>query len=1722
MKKFYLFVILLVSGFGFAQVNLTGNASYALKISGEVGADGSSCGNNVTRGLQWIASNDINNKAKTIVQGTASYPDNGHGLTAQKFDPAIVYFTDTDKIKELFVGTTKRDRGTSGCKDVQYSTATIPVTTDNFSQNFVFSDLALNQSGNVQVDVYPIINLINPDTNNNILGTETSIVIPQIKGIDPKYFNWMYHIDGDQKKIKVGPITLLIDVWRSLPDEYQGKNSLDIKCKEFLDVSAIGKKIWLRANTTGTTVEFLCAKSAPYIDAVDDAQTSCFNGKDARAIMKFSSKLIEGETLRITVLQVTAAGEPMNEVFSMDPDQSITIGDDLLFEIPRDLKEGHYRVSLIGWYKEPNKPGANTYVMDPNHQKVFTITSPTAVDFSATKKNDVNCYNGNDGAINVEASGGIDKGIYQYSTNAGVSWNSFTNGDKTTIEGLVKGKYVVRVRKLRNDKDTVGCLALTPKEEVKEIPVEIEQPESPLALSGDVSQKDPTFKGAQDGTIIASIKGGSPIGGNKYSYEWRNEKGDLIDAGKSKGSFFDGIYTITLSGVPEGTYTLKVTDKFSCELTLKDIAVLDDPEPIEIILKVKQNIFCNSANLGEEGFENKTLAANGSLVALVKGGKTLKATDNKGLPYYFYWKKQVSKDVWEDLEVNDSIIKDLPKGTYSINVEDANRIMHGTYTLTEQTPIAVETTIIEPDPMEVIFDSTDVSCFEGTNGWAKASIKNGKSTYAYTWYGPDHNAVEGDEIKNLAAGTYYVDVIDKVKGCFVKDSVKITQPLKQVMISYSTIKTPTFSGASDGKLVVKISGGTVFGPTENNGKLYNYEWINNAGDIQNVTAVVENGVYIITLDNAPADTYFLTVTDKNYNNASGQIVNCSVVKSEMKLTEPDPLKVVFEIVQTISCNAKNDYGKETDANPNDGQRDESQDGILKAHVTGGTPLELEKNNGLPYFFHWKKQQDNGTWRDLGVQNPVLSNLSYGNYALNVEDRNGVILGTYTAGKWIAKDSIQFMDQPPVLTVEIEKGDVFCNGGNDGWATATAKGGSGGYTYVWSNEVESDKNTILKTGTYSVIATDAKGCTAYAEVFIDEPKKPLAINYKEVFNPTFYKATNGRIVVEVTGGKISKDNDYWFEWKNSKGIVQTAATTSFANDIYTISLLGLPEETYTLTVRDANYNLATNKASCTVANAVTELEDPDPLEVTFEIIRDISCNVSNEFGNEIDASPRDNQRDESQDGILKAHVTGGIQLSAEKNNRLPYFYTWKKKQNDGSWAVWNNTGDTAEYLSEGTYALNIEDANGIKLGTYVNNVLVKEIDAEKYIPQPDQLKLSFTKFDVGCTTGDDGWAEAHVTGGTSPYTYQWTNGETTPKIENITTNNYFVMVTDAKGCVVQGSIFVGDPNGILTTETVKNPICYKGNDGSIELNVTGGNLPYSYLWNTGAVTKDLNNLSAGNYEVTITCPDCCVYKKRFVLKDPEPVIVNVGPDRTLCIDQSLDLDATIKDSQAKYSWTSTNGFTSNEAKINVSKAGTYHVKVTTALGCIGEDEIVIKTSQMAISAEFLLSSQAYLDEEVILVNTSNPFGESTDWVIPNGVKVVEQKEKYITLKFDAIGVYSIGLKQTQGECYAVYTKNIMVEKRGALPNTETASQFIIDFIVTPNPSNGNFKAIVNLENNSAINLRLFSSSGQNTMIQKQESGKKKYEIDFNTSLQSGIYIVVLETGQQTLVKKIIIN
>ncbi|KOP36640.1 MULTISPECIES: T9SS type A sorting domain-containing protein [unclassified Flavobacterium] len=1698
MKRIYLLIVFLVSGFGFGQAPEIG--SYEIFFKGSAyGDEHHNCGEAYVN-LEFITPAD-NYRVLTI-----NYDDKRETISYDKSTTLTTFRADKMPVS-MFFSASRYDR--QSCNGNRPNNSGRIYTTDKFhcfDFNFEFKQFknvknegdGLGQSS-FNVKVRPILVIVDPGIQND-LSTESEMKIESNTGFLPSEYNWQYSLNPSPNE---NPESL---DWIDLP-QFNEMSSFSANAVDILGSNTfnnIGRKIFIRqkaCDVVSKPVNYIIRLTAPKVDSELIIQPTCSDTNDGSVKFIFNRTLFDGEQLNYSLLDVaTDTPTDYNGTLAIKADKSFVIS---------DLRKGSYMLQLIGF-----KDGLSTATdADRYDLKPFIITSPPPLDFTLDAKN-VQCYKSQDGAITIIPTGGTRNilGNDYYSLDNGGSWIPFPNNEPYTITGLNPGTYRVKV------KDMNGCIARIQTivngeiqlGEEKIIEVTISQPLSPLTVNYTYTQK-PTFFGAFNGKITASISGGTIKDDKSYDYKWIKTTGEEFSA-TAQYNAVDKTYNISLENIPAGEYKLTVTDKnyafaenkTSCSV-IESSQILPQPQPIAITLTETQSISCNSEN--EDTDSNKF--SDGILTAAVIGGIE---------PYQYVWSKyNVATNAWDILDDQTSkMAQNLSKGNYAVNVIDANGIVKGTYNTTDLVTATLTTKeIFEPVKLDLAFDSGNVSCNEGNNGWTTANVTGGTAPYKYTWYNVNGGIVNNNKIAQLTAGEYFVEIIDE-KGCFVKGSITITEPQIPVAIEYEEILSPTFSGGTNGRIVAKITGGT-----PNIDQSYGYEWKNAKGEIQNSIAEIIDGVYTITLDNIPADDYFLTIKDKNYNEGTNQIINCSVLESEVKLTEPDPLKVVFEILRTISCNTDNEFGDDTDINPKDDQRDESQDGILTAHVTGGTPLADSDNKGLPYYFYWKKQQADGSWMALpNIIGETASNLSHGNYALNIKDRNGIMLGTYVNNQLVQEiDVTQFMQEPPKLAVTITSGNVFCNEGNDGWATANVTGGTPPYDYKWSNEIETDKNTILKAGEYWVFITDAKGCTTQESITITEPKTPLTIKYSEVLNPSFYKATNGKIVVEITGGTISANNSYWYEWKNSKGVIQTVAT-SFNNGVFTISLNGIPEETYTLNIHDANYDAATNKSSCNVSNSIITLEEPDPFEVTFEIVRTISCNVNNEFGNETDINPQDNQRDESQDGILTAHVKGGIQLPLDKNNGLPYYYIWKKKQNDGSWMIWNDQDETLENISEGTYALNIEDANGIKLGTYTNNILVKETDAVQYIAQPAKLNLTFTKLNASCNNGDDGWAEAHVSGGTAPYTYEWTNGETTAKIKNITTSNYFVLVTDAKGCVVQGSIFVGDPKGILTTETIKNPTCYKANDGSIQLNVTGGNLPYSYLWNTGATTKDLNNLKAGNYEVSITCPDCCLYKKKFVLKEPNPIIVDLGKDRTLCNDQVLDLDAAIADTKAQYNWTSTNGFTSNQPKVSITNAGTYHVKVTSGLGCIGEDEIIIKTSKAIISSEFLLSSQAYLDEEVILVNVSDPFGESTKWILPEGLKTIEQKEKYIILKFNEIGTYTVGLQQTQGECFAIYNKNIKVEKRSTLPNTGSSPKSIIDFIVTPNPSNGNFKAIVNLENNSAINLRLFSTTGEFTM-QKKDSGKKKYEVDFNTSLQSGMYILVLETELQTLVRKIII-
>lgn len=733
---------------------------------------------------------------------------------------------------------------------------------------------------------------------------------------------------------------------------------------------------------------------------------------------------------------------------------------------------------------------------------------------------------------------------------------------------------------------------------------------------------------------------------------------------------------------------------------------------------------------------------------------------------------------------------------------------------------------------------------------------------------------------------------------------------------------------------------------------------------------------------------------------------------------------------------------------------------------------------------------------------------------------------------------------PVKFFIIKRKNPSCNEGNDGEIYIGAYGGVHNYKIQINNSEWQDftypRGTHhienLSSGKYTIRVKDTNGCIGRdrwndnKETIIVELKapEPITISYPPDRQklPSFNGASDGYITAVIKGGTplYFGEKKYNFVWENANGDILANTEYNFdsVTGEFSVILRNVREGNYFLSVYDQNYDSNNNKrVNCAKLRSQYYLSHPEKLKASIELSNPISCNSQNEFGNERDRN-LDGQRDESQDGELKIEASGGTPFTGTQNGGKPYIYTWKKQDNNGNWVTLPIEADTAKNLSAGKYAINIQDANGIVLGEYNTHTVTKVVDVVYELKEPAKLTLSLQKTDATCK-GNDGKITATPTGGTPPYTYLWSNGATTASIENLLPMPYTVEIKDGAGCMVQGSTAVLQPNSLTVTGTITPLRCHNANNAAIALAVQGGTAPYQYLWNTGATTANINNLPSGEYKVKITDAQGCAHFKTFTIENPSKFEIDLGENRTLCNGQTLTLNIAINDPQATYLWTGDNGFSSNMPQVTLSEKGTYRATVTTKDGCTATDAITIESANTQIASEFLLTTQAYENEEVILVNTSSPKGETTEWLVPENqaIEVTNKSDDYISLIFKAKGEYRIGIKQTQGNCFELFYKNIIVEPATDLPKTQKTNEaFVREFEVAPNPNDGKFKAKVVLEKAGAIKFRLYSITGQ-LVSEKNSASATEHWVDFQDPLPAATYILVLETPYQRLSKKIII-
>ncbi|HTA28595.1 MAG TPA: choice-of-anchor tandem repeat GloVer-containing protein [Bacteroidia bacterium] len=201
---------------------------------------------------------------------------------------------------------------------------------------------------------------------------------------------------------------------------------------------------------------------------------------------------------------------------------------------------------------------------------------------------------------------------------------------------------------------------------------------------------------------------------------------------------------------------------------------------------------------------------------------------------------------------------------------------------------------------------------------------------------------------------------------------------------------------------------------------------------------------------------------------------------------------------------------------------------------------------------------------------------------------------------------------------------------------------------------------------------------------------------------------------------------------------------------------------------------------------------------------------------------------------------------------PYTYSWTPS---------GGTNLTASGLSGGSYTITATDANGCSA------------TESTIITQSAPLTINATVLaNVSCNGGNNGSAVANVGGGSSPYSYVWsdagTTTTTTANINNLSQGVYTVTVTDANNCNATASVSISQPVQFLyvSAGSLSSVTCHGLSNGVATVNSVGGNTPYTYSWSNGSTTvsnvQTPNTLTAGTYTVTVT-DNCGVSKTSSV-------------------------------------------------------------------------------------------------------------------------------------------------------------------------------------------------------------------------------------------------------------------
>ncbi|MBL0315840.1 MAG: choice-of-anchor L domain-containing protein [Flavobacteriales bacterium] len=695
----------------------------------------------------------------------------------------------------------------------------------------------------------------------------------------------------------------------------------------------------------------------------------------------------------------------------------------------------------------------------------FTLDAPQVMDIVIVTSDfdggyNISCHGANDGQISVFVTGGtpdctlfapycydydwitdcteLDPEEYGYDPNA------------DSNSGLYAGTYGINVY------DANGCLATTCLDLIE--PDSIQSP----AVIENIDCVNST------GCITPNLSGGS---GLYLIYEWTGDIGSNTPDAP------------TLCGLAAGDYSLTITDSNNCQDTFY-YEISEIPQLTATVISTT-DVSCYGACDGE--VEVTLDGGEAPIMCTITGGP---------LP---------SPIVITELTTGTTVIPNLCAGDYTMEHEDINGCTATvTFTINQPDSLTIDLLSIIQEAGQIY----DLQCLGDTSGAIDATISGGTFPYTYIWTDELLNIIGSDEdIDSLQAGTYCLTVLD-FNGCSAQACITLTEPSEALTATsevsvYNDIYNVSCYNATDGFIDITVAGGVPG---------YTFEW-NGDGTVNNQEDQTGLG----------AGTYDVLVIDSNF---------CTTLL-EFQLIEPTPITIdatvsLFDGGYNVSCNGV-------------------CDGSISIVIAGGNP---------GYSVEWTGP--NG----FTSTDENLTDLCGGTYTVTVTDANNCT----------EQQSIT-LTQPAILTAEINSSPNCSTGNVDLCVTVT--GGSGNYTYSWSNGSTSACTVVTQDGQVCVTVTDSNGCTAEVCVDIDV-EAPL--NVSGTVTNTSCGLCLGAIDLTVSGGFPPYD----ISW--------TGGSTSQ-------DLTDLCAGTYTVIVTDAS--------GCSIELPFTVLDTPGVTITTQQ--QDVRCN-----------------------------------------------------------------------------------------------------------------------------------------------------------------------------------------------------------------------------------------------------------------------------------------------------------------------------------------------------------------------------------------------------------------------------------------------------------------------------------------------------------------------------------